>query len=126
MANRTIQTKCTPPALGAYSQGVQVGSTLYISGQLGLDPKSGLLLPTFLEQAGQTFRNIQSILEEAEFTLNDVVKFTVFMTDLSDFDALNRLMSDLFVSSCYPARSAVQVSRLPKGGLIEVDAIASR
>jgi reactive intermediate/imine deaminase len=90
MANRTIQTKCAPPALGAYSQGVQVGSTLYISGQLGLDPKSGLLLPTFLEQAGQSFRNIQSILEEAEFTLNDVVKFTVFMTDLSDFDALNR------------------------------------
>lgn len=126
MANRTIQTKGAPPALGAYSQGVQVGSTLYISGQLGLDPKSGLLLPTFLEQTGQTFRNIQSILEEAEFTLNDVVKFTVFMTDLSDFDALNRLMSDLFVSSCYPARSAVQVSRLPKGGLIEVDAIASR
>jgi 2-iminobutanoate/2-iminopropanoate deaminase len=84
------------------------------------------LLPTFLEQAGQSFQNIQSILEEAEFTLNDVVKFTVFMTDLSDFDALNGLMSDLFLSNCYPARSAVQVSRLPKGGLIEVDAIASR
>ena len=126
MANRTIQTKCAPPALGAYSQGVQVGSTLYISGQLGLDPKSGLLLPTFLEQAGQSFQNIRSILEEAEFTLNDVVKFTVFMTDLSDFDALNGFMSELFLSNCYPARSAVQVSRLPKGGLIEVDAIASR
>lgn len=126
MANRTIQTNYAPPALGAYSQGVQAGSTLYISGQLGLDPKSGLLLPTFIEQADQSFRNIKFILEEAGFTLNDVVKFTVFMTDLAEFDALNSLMGGLFVSDCYPARSTVQVSCLPKGGLLEVDAIASR
>ena len=91
-----------------------------------MDPKSGLLLPTFIEQADQSFRNIKFILEEAGFTLNDVVKFTVFMTDLADFDALNSLMGGLFVSNCYPTRSAVQVSCLPKGGLIEVDAIASR
>jgi len=126
MANRTIQTSGAPAALGAYSQGVQAGSTLYISGQLGLDPKSGLLLATFSAQADQVFTNIQSILEEAEFKLNDVVKFTIFMTDLSYFDALNKIMDSLFTSDCYPARSAVQVSCLPKGGLIEVDAIATR
>ncbi|MDC1311060.1 Rid family detoxifying hydrolase [Burkholderiales bacterium] len=126
MANRTIQTDSAPAAMGAYSQGVQSGSTLYISGQLGLDPKSGLLLPTFSAQADQTFTNIRFILEEAEFNLNDVVKVTIFMTDLADFGVLNKLMGNLFASDYYPARSTVQVLGLPKGGLIEVDAIAIR
>ena len=126
MANLTIQTSTAPTAVGAYSQGVQVGATLYVSGQLGLDPESGLLRPNFLAQANQAFENIESILRAAEFTLDDVVKFTIFMTDLAYFDELNKHMDRLFASNSYPARSAVQVSRLPKDGLIEVDAIAAR
>ncbi|MDA0237440.1 MAG: Rid family detoxifying hydrolase [Proteobacteria bacterium] len=124
MANQTIQTKLAPAALGAYSQGIKAGETIYVSGQLGLSANSSVLPSTFSEQARQAFLNIESILKEAGLKLHDVVKFTVFLSDLNDFSELNKLMESLFMSCALPARSVIQVSRLPKDALIEIDAIA--
>ncbi len=125
MANLKIHTKSAPAALGAYSQAVRTGSNVYISGQLGLEPGSDVLATNFVDQARQAFKNIEVILEETDGRLNNVVKFTVFMTDLSDFKDLNELMGELFINDYFPARSVVEVSRLPKDALIEIDAIAS-
>ncbi len=125
MANLKIQTKFAPAALGAYSQAVRAGSSVYISGQLGLEPGSNFLSPNFVDQATQAFKNIEAILKEADIRLDNVVKFTIFMTDLSNFEDLNELMRKLFINDYFPARSVVEASRLPKNALIEIDAIAS-
>ena len=125
MANLKIQTKSAPAALGAYSQAVRAGSSVYISGQLGLEPGSNFLSPNFVDQATQALKNIEAILKEADSRLDNVVKFTIFMTDLSNFEDLNELMRKLFINDYFPARSVVEVSRLPKNALIEIDAIAS-
>ena len=125
MANLKIQTKFAPAALGAYSQAVRAGSSVYISGQLGLEPGSNFLSPNFVDQATQALKNIEAILKEADSRLDNVVKFTIFMTDLSNFEDLNELMRKLFINDYFPARSVVEASRLPKNALIEIDAIAS-
>ena len=124
MANQTIQTKLAPAALGAYSQGIKAGATVYVSGQLGLSESSSALPSTFSEQARQAFLNIESILKEVGLTRHDVVKLTVFLSDLNNFSELNNLMESLFMSGSFPARSVIQASRLPKDALIEIDAIA--
>jgi 2-iminobutanoate/2-iminopropanoate deaminase len=100
------------------------GATVYVSGQLGLSEPSGELPLTFSEQARQAFLNIESILKEAGLTRHDVVKFTVFLSDLNNFSELNILMESLFMSGSFPARSVIQATRLPKDALIEIDAIA--
>lgn len=125
MANLKIQAKSAPAALGAYSQAVRAGSSVYISGQLGLEPGSNFLSPNFVDQATQALKNIEAILKEADSRLDNVVKFTIFMTDLSNFEDLNELMRKLFINDYFPARSVVEASRLPKNALIEIDAIAS-
>jgi reactive intermediate/imine deaminase len=104
---------------------VRAGSSVYISGQLGLEPGSNFLSPNFVGQATQAFKNIEAILKEADIRLDNVVKFTIFMTDLSNFEDLNELMGKLFINDYFPARSVVEASRLPKNALIEIDAIAS-
>ena len=124
MANQTIQSKLAPTALGAYSQGIQAGETVYVSGQLGLSANSSVLPSTFSEQAHQAFLNIESILKEVGLTRTNIVKFTVFVSDLNDFSELNTIMASLFMSGALPARSVIQASRLPKDALIEIDAIA--
>ncbi|MEJ6650402.1 MAG: Rid family detoxifying hydrolase [Burkholderiales bacterium] len=124
MANQTIQSKLAPTALGAYSQGIQAGETVYVSGQLGLSANSSVLPSTFSEQAHQAFLNIESILKEVGLTRTNIVKFTVFVSDLNDFSELNKIMASLFMSGALPARSVIQASRLPKDALIEIDAIA--
>lgn len=122
MSRQTIQTDKAPAAVGTYSQAVKVGNTVYISGQLGFDPDTMELKEGFEAQAKQVFENIKAICAAAGGTINDVVKFNVSLTDLSDFAALN----EVFVASLsepYPARAAVQVAALPKGGVVEIESI---
>lgn len=120
---KTISTDNAPAAIGAYSQAVIASNHVYVSGQIPLDPASGdLVSPNFAEQARQVFRNLSEIAKAANTSLDDAVKLTVFLTDLNDFAQLNEIMAD-FVSQPYPARAAVQVSALPKGAKIEIDAV---
>lgn len=122
MSRQSIQTDKAPAAVGTYSQAVKVGSTVYISGQLGFDPDTMQLREGFEAQAKQAFANIKAICEAAGGTINDVVKFNVSLTDLNDFAALN----DVFVANLsepYPARAAVQVAALPKDGVVEIESI---
>lgn len=117
-----IHTDNAPAAVGTYSQAVKVGNTVYISGQLGLDPKTMTLQEGFEAQAIQAFDNLSAIAKEAGGSLADVVKFNVSLTDLSDFVTLNAIFEKR-LSAPYPARAAVQVAALPKGGLVEIEAI---
>lgn len=122
MSRQTIQTDNAPAAVGTYSQAVKVGNTVYISGQLGFDPKTMELKDGFEAQAKQVFENIKAICEAAGGSINDVVKFNVSLTDLNDFATLN----DVFIANLtepYPARAAVQVAALPKGGVVEIESI---
>lgn len=122
MTRQTISTDKAPAAVGTYSQAVKVGNTVYISGQLGLDPVTMELKEGFADQAKQAFENIKAICEAAGGSLNDVVKFNVSLTDLNDFAALN----EVFVANLsepYPARAAVQVAALPKGAVVEIETI---
>ncbi|MFC6204690.1 Rid family detoxifying hydrolase [Psychrobacter urativorans] len=122
MSRQTIQTDKAPAAVGTYSQAIKVDNTVYISGQLGFDPQTMELKNGFEAQAKQVFENIKAICEAAGGTINDVVKFNVSLTDLNDFAALNEMfMANL--SEPYPARAAVQVAALPKGGVVEIESI---
>lgn len=119
---QVIHTDQAPAAVGAYSQAIKVGDTVYISGQLGIDPKTGELKDGFKAQAYQVFDNLDAIAKEAGGSLKDVVKFNVSMTDLADFATLNAVFEER-LSAPYPARAAVQVVALPKGGVVEIEAI---
>lgn len=122
MTRQTIQTDKAPAAVGTYSQAVKVGNTVYISGQLGLDPETMELQEGFEAQAKQVFANLKAICEAAGGSINDVVKFNVSLTDLNEFAALNTIF-EANLSEPYPARAAVQVAALPKGGVVEIEAI---
>lgn len=126
MPRQIIHTDLAPAAVGTYSQAVKIstdaGSTVYISGQLGLDPKSMTLKEGFAAQAAQVMDNIEAICQAAGGSLSDVVKFNVSLTDLNDFAALNDLF-EARLSAPYPARAAVQVAALPKGGVVEIETI---
>lgn len=120
-----IESKSAPAAIGPYSQGTVAGSTAYISGMLGIDPATGELKEGVEAQAEQALLNLEAVLKEAELTTASVVKTTVFLTDMGAFGKVNEIYSKHF-SAPYPARSCVQVSALPKGGLFEIEAIAVR
>ena len=122
MANTRINTKLAPAAVGAYSQAVKVNDTVYVSGQIGLTP-DGELLVGFEAQARQVLENLEKIASTCDLDRGDFVKLTVFLVDLSQFSKLNEIMADFFGGS-FPARSAVEVTRLPKDALVEIDAIA--
>ncbi|GAB6079778.1 RidA family protein [Hydrogenophilus hirschii] len=119
---RTIHTANAPAAIGAYSQAVQAGDFLYISGQLGLDPATKALEEGFEAQCHRMFQNLKAIAEAAGAGLDRAVKLTIYLTDLADFAQLNTIMAH-YVPEPFPARAAVQVAALPKGGLVEADAI---
>ena len=119
----TIHTDRAPAAVGPYSQAIQAGNTLYTSGQLGLIPETGALPEGVEAQAEQALANLGAILEEAGFAKTDVVKTTVFIKDMNDFAAVNRIYAAFF-GGHKPARSCVEVARLPKDGLVEVEAVA--
>lgn len=121
---KVIATTNAPAAIGPYSQAVQVGNMLFISGQLGIDPATGSFAEgNITEQTIQSFKNIQAILAEAGYSINDVVKTTVFLADMNDFAAMNTIYASQFEGT-FPARSAVAVKTLPKNGLVEIEVIA--
>lgn len=119
-----VKTENAPAAIGAYSQAVKVNGMIFASGQLGIDPQTGNFAgEDFRSQAEQSLKNVKAIVEAAGSSMDKVVKVSVFMADMSDFAALNEIYAQYF-SSPYPARSAVAVKTLPKGGLIEIEVIA--
>lgn len=119
-----ISTPNAPAAIGAYSQAVIANGMLFASGQLGIDPSTGEFAGTdFRAQAQQAIKNVAAILEAAGTDANHVVKTTVFLTDMANFTILNEVYSTLF-NAPFPARSAVAVAALPKGGLVEIEILA--
>ena len=122
---KPIFTNNAPAALGPYSQAIQWGDIVFISGQIPLIPASGELNnKTFNDQALQVIDNLEAICKEAGGSLNNILKLTIFLTDLSKFDEVNEIMSKRF-SEPFPARATVEISKLPKGVDIEMDAILS-
>ncbi|QDQ87319.1 RidA family protein [Alcaligenaceae bacterium SJ-26] len=125
MSKKIIQTNAAPAAVGPYSQAVEApaGRTVYLSGQIGLEPETGeLVAENFEAQVRQAFVNMQAVIEAAGGTLENIVKLTLFLTDLERFAAANAIMSEL-IPQPYPARSTVGVVSLPKGAQFEVEAI---
>lgn len=121
---KVIATTKAPAAIGPYNQAIQVGNMLFASGQLGLDPATGNFPEGGVkEQTIQSFQNVKAILKEAGFSINDVVKTTVFLADMADFAAMNEIYASQFEGD-FPARSAVAVKTLPKNALVEVEVIA--
>ena len=125
MENTIISTTKAPAAIGPYSQAIQTGNTLFSSGQLGLDPRTGMLPEGIQAQAAQALANVDAILKEAGFERSNVVKTVVFLKNMSDFGVVNELYADFF-GNHKPARSCVEVSCLPKNGLVEIEVVAAR
>jgi len=123
MSNQIIHTDRAPAAVGPYVQAIRAGNTLYSSGQLGLIPETGTLPEGVEAQAKQSLANIKAILDAAGYAVSDVVKTTVFLKDMGDFAAVNAIYAEFFGDS-KPARSCVEVARLPKDGLVEIEFVA--
>jgi reactive intermediate/imine deaminase len=117
-----ISTPQAPAAIGTYSQAVRVDRTVYLSGQIGLDPASMQMVDGIDAQIHQVFKNLAAVASAADGTLADVVKLNVFLTDLGHFPRVNEIMAQYF-SAPYPARAAVGVAALPRGALVEADAV---
>lgn len=124
MSNRAvIATQAAPQAIGPYSQGIKVGNTVWISGQIPLNPSSMTIVDgDIAAEAEQVFRNLTAVAEASGGTLNNAVKINISLTDLGDFETVNTVMASYFEEP-YPARACVQVAALPKGARIEVEAI---
>jgi len=123
MTKLIISTSNAPEAIGTYSQAVKHGDCLYVSGQIPLDPKTMIFVSDDIsDQIHQVFKNLRAICEAADSSLNQIVKLNIFLTDLSCFSTVNQIMSEYF-DLPYPARAAVGVKELPKGALVEMDAI---
>lgn len=121
---KALSTTAAPAAIGPYSQAVMAGDTVYVSGQLPINPATGEFAEGGIKDlARQSLNNIKNILAEAGMTMQQVVKVTVLMTDMADFAAVNEVYTEFFTAP-YPARSAFAVAALPKGGAIEIEAIA--
>ena len=123
--NTIINTPKAPAAVGPYAQAILAGNTLFSSGNLGLVPETGALPEGIEAQTRQSLANVQAILDEAGFAKSDVVKTTVFIRDMNDFAAVNAIYAGFF-GDARPARSCVEVSRLPKDGLVEIEFVAVR
>ena len=121
---KAISTSKAPAAIGPYSQAIQVDNLVYTSGQIPIDPATGKFVEGGIkEQTRQSLLNVKAILEEAGLTMANVVKTTVFMAEMNDFADMNAIYAEFF-SEPYPARSAVAVKSLPKGALVEIEAVA--
>jgi 2-iminobutanoate/2-iminopropanoate deaminase len=124
MKKKIVKSDKAPAALGPYSVAVKAGHVVFTAGQLGLDPSSGNFVEGGIEeQTRQALENIKAVLEAAGTKMSKVVKTTVFLLDMNDFGAMNGVYGEYFTKK-FPARSAVQVARLPKDGLVEIEAIA--
>ena len=125
MSNTAIHTPNAPAAIGPYSQAIEAGSTIYVSGQLPIDPATGAFAGNDIaSQTRQSLTNIKNILAQAGLGMDAVVKTTVFLKDMNDFAAMNAVYAKFFEGTTYPARSAVEVARLPKDVLVEIETIA--
>jgi len=128
MVKEIINTSDAPKALGPYSQAVKIDKSLYISGQIAIDPKTGEIPEGIEAQTHQVFSNIKAILGAAGFSLSDVVSCDVYIKNLSDFPSMNKIYAEIFDPLCkesgYPSRATVEVSNIPKGALLEIKTIA--
>ena len=122
MQKTIIATPNAPQAIGTYSQAVKVGDTVYLSGQIGLDPVSMSMVEGIEAQIHQVFKNLRAVAEAAGGGMGDLVKLNVFLTDLGHFAKVNEIMAQYF-SQPYPARAAVGVASLPRGALVEADGV---
>ena len=119
-----ISTAKAPAAIGPYSQATDLGSLVITSGQLPIDPATGAFPEGVQEQTKQSLANVKAILEAAGLTMDSVVKTTVFLSDMNNFGAMNEVYATFFTEGSYPTRSAVEVARLPKDALVEIEVIA--
>lgn len=125
MSKKVISTEKAPGAIGPYSQAVQFGDMLITSGQLPIDVETGEMPEDVKEQTRVSLNNAKAILEAAGYTMSDVVKTLVFLDDMNDFTAMNEIYSTFFTEP-YPARSAVEVAKVPKGAKVEIEVIAHK
>lgn len=122
MTKHIIQTADAPQAIGTYSQAIKVGNTIYLSGQIGLEPVGMTLVEGIEAQVHRVFQNLQAVSMAVGGSLQDIVKLNIFLTDLGHFALVNTVMAEYF-SPPYPARAAVGVASLPRGALVEADAV---
>lgn len=123
---KSINTNNAPAAVGPYSQAIEVGNTIYLSGQLPIDPQTGTFVEGGIKElTRQAFRNIEAVLSEARLSLNNIAKVTVMLADMADFAEMNEVYAEFFTAP-YPARSAFAVKTLPKNSRIEIECIALR
>jgi len=125
MPRQEVSAPAAPPAIGPYSQDIAIDGFVFCSGQLGMDPATGQLLDGVANQAERAMRNLELVLGGAGASLADVVKTTIFLTDLADFSTVNDIYARHVIAPA-PARSTVQVAALPRGALVEIEAIARR
>lgn len=122
---RSVSTGSAPAAIGPYSQAVECNGAVFVSGQLPVDPMTGEMPDTPAEQARRALENVRAIVESSGCTMADCVKVTIYLTDLSAFAQVNEVYKEFFAEP-YPARSCIEVSAVPKGAMLEIDAIAIR
>ncbi len=123
--NKAVSTKNAPAAIGPYSQAIRSGSTVYVSGQIPIDPATGKFVSDDVrEQTRQVLTNVKHILEAAGMTMGNVVQATVYLADIADFTAMNEVYAEFFAEP-YPARAAVQVAALPRGARVEIGVTAA-
>ena len=122
MSKQAIHSDAAPAAIGPYSQAIRAGDTVYLSGQIGLDPATGTLREGMEAQARQAFENLRAVAQAAGGSLDDVVKTTLLLADLADFTRVNEIMAGFFAKP-YPARATYQVAALPRGARVEVEAV---
>ena len=120
---KVVSTANAPAAIGPYSQALDLGNMVFVSGQLPVDPATGTMADTVEQQAAQSLANLKAILAEAGLSMNNVVKTVIFLADINDFATINAIYSGVFHTDP-PARSCYQVANLPKGALFEIEAIA--
>ena len=121
-----LSTPNAPAAIGPYSQGMRAGNLVITSGQIPVDPKTGLIPEGIEAQTKQTMENVLAVLAEAGATADNIIKTTVFLKNMDDFAAMNGVYATFFSEGKYPARSAVEVAKLPKGALLEIEAVATK
>ncbi|WP_226037208.1 RidA family protein [Aquibacillus saliphilus] len=122
---KQVQTDKAPQAIGPYSQAIDLGDLVFVSGQIPINPATGDIVQGIKEQTDQVMKNIEAVLDEAGLAFSNVAKFTIYITNMDDFAVINEAYAK-FLTEPYPARATVEVSRLPKGIGIEIDVIAKR
>lgn len=122
MPKQTVHSEAAPKAIGPYSQAVRCGKTVYLAGQIGLDPKTMELVTGLEAQARRVFENLAAVAQAAGGGLNDIVKLTIYLVDLGEFGRVNEIMTSFFTAP-FPARATLGVASLPRGALVEIDAV---